>query len=185
LLLALVLAPGLAFGQAVAPQRVTLDAGRTALLVLDFSSGPCGSRPRCLASLPAEARMIVLARSKGVMVVYSVQPGESAADILPAVAPAAGEAVVESGPDKFVGTDLAEILSSHGVTTVIVTGTAAEGAVLDTGLDAGLREGFEVVVPEDLARSSVYAERYVVWDFAHAPGISARAVVTRSDLIGF
>jgi nicotinamidase-related amidase len=119
------------------------------------------------------------------MVVYSVAPGESASDILSPVLPAASERVVESGPDKFVGTELASILAAAGVTAVIVTGTAAEGAVLDTGLDAGLREGLQVVVPEDLVTSTVYAETYVAWDFANAPGISARAVVTRSDLLGF
>jgi nicotinamidase-related amidase len=135
--------------------------------------------------LPAESHLIARARAHGVMVVYSVAPGETAANILPPVAPEAGEPVVQSGPDKFVGTDLASILAAGGKTTVIVTGTAAEGAVLDTGLDAGLREALQVVVPEDLMSSSAYAEGYVAWDFANAPGISARAVVTRSDLLGF
>ncbi len=172
--LACLLSPALAFGQAAKPQNVTLIPQRTALLALDFTSGPCGSRPRCLASLPAEAHLIARARAHRMMVVYSVAPGETAANIL---APA--------GPDKFVGTNLASILAAAGVTTVIVTGTAAEGAVLDTGLDAGLREGLQVVVPEDLVTSSVYAETYVAWDFANAPGISARAVVTRSGLLGF
>ncbi len=185
MLLALLLAPALAWGQGVTPRAVTLNAGRTALLVLDFTSGTCGSRPRCLASLPAEANLIARARAHRMMVVYSVAPGETAANILPPVAPSASDPVVESGPDKFVGTNLASILAAAGVTTVIVTGTAAEGAVLDTGLDAGLREGLQVVVPEDLVTSSVYAESYVAWDFANAPGISARAVVTRSDLLGF
>jgi nicotinamidase-related amidase len=175
----------LAFGQAAKPQNVTLIPQRTALLALDFTSGPCGSRPRCLASLPAEAHLIARARAHRMMVVYSVAPGETAANILAPVAPSAGDPVVESGPDKFVGTNLASILAAAGVTTVIVTGTAAEGAVLDTGLDAGLREGLQVVVPEDLVTSSVYAETYVAWDFANAPGISARAVVTRSGLLGF
>jgi nicotinamidase-related amidase len=171
----------------VAPvlQTVTLDDAHTALLVLDFSE-PCASRPRCQATLPAEAKLIEAARQHGVMVVFSEVTGEPA-DAIPAVlAPAAGEEIVRSGPDKFVSTDLADLLRNGGISTVIVTGTAAEGAVLDTGLDAGLREGVRVVVPLDLISSgTLYGEQAVAWDFANAPGISDRAVLTRSAMIGF
>ncbi len=178
---------GGAWGQMAAPvpRAVNLDAARTALLVLDFS-GPCAARPRCLATVPAEAAFLARARAAGVMVVYSEVTGEAVSALPGALAPVAGEAAVRSGPDKFVGTQLAVLLVARGVRTVIVTGTAAEGAVLDTGLDAGLREGLQVVVPVDLVSSGTdYAEAYVAWDFANAPGISGRAVVTRSEMIGF
>jgi len=178
---------GGAWGQVAAPvpRAVSLDAARTAVLVLDFS-GPCAERPRCVASLPAEAAFLARARAAGAMVVYSEVTGEDVSALPGVLAPVAGEAVVRSGPDKFVGTDLAVLLVTRGVRTVVVTGTAAEGAVLDTGLDAGLREGLEVVVPVDLISSATtYAEGYVAWDFANAPGISARAVVTTSGMVGF
>jgi nicotinamidase-related amidase len=204
---AVMLAPAMAAGQSVVEQwgsvrapgapavvPVSLDAAHTALLVLDFSGtqdvsrGPCNAatRPRCVATIPAEARLIGKARAHGVMVVYSVSPEGDAGEIAPELAPLAGEVVVRSGPDKFVGTDLADLLVGRGITTVIVTGTAAEGAVLDTALDAGLREGLEVVVPADLMSSAtLYAEQYVAWDLTHAPGISGRVVLTESGGIGF
>jgi nicotinamidase-related amidase len=177
-----------------AVQRVTLDAAHTALLVLDFSGtqnpahGPCNqaTKPRCMATIPSEARLINDARLHGALVVYSVSPDGTPADISPTLTPVAGEAVVKSGPDKFVGTELADLLAAKGITTVIVTGTAAEGAVLDTALDAALREGLQVVVPVDLMSSvTLYGEQAVAWDLTHAPGISARAVLTQSDLIDF
>jgi nicotinamidase-related amidase len=165
--------------------KVTLDPARTALLVLDFSK-PCATRPRCQATQPAELKMVHLARTLGLMVVFSEVTGEPDSALPAGLSPMAGEAVVKSGPDKFVGTDLADLLAAKGITTVIVTGTAAEGAVLDTGLDAALREGLEVVVPVDLMSSAtLYGEQAVAWDFGNAPGISARAVLTRSGLIGF
>lgn len=187
------------WGSVMAPappvvRPVTLDAAHTALLVLDFSGtqnpahGPCNqaTKPRCIATIPSEARLIDDARLHGAMVVYSVSPDGEAADISPDLAPLAAEAVVKSGPDKFVGTALADMLAAKGIKTVIVTGTAAEGAVLDTALDAALREGLEVVVPVDLMSSvTLYGEQAVAWDLTYAPGISQRAVLTQSDLIDF
>src|SRR5215472_4810821 len=55
---------------------------------------------------------------------------------------------VQSGPDKFLNTDLAKILKDKGIQTVIVTGTASNGAVLFTGARAAFR-GMNVIVPVD------------------------------------
>jgi nicotinamidase/pyrazinamidase len=48
----------------------------------------------------------------------------------------------------FDGTDLAKILRDRGVTRVVVCGLATDYCVSATARDA-LREGFEVLVPED------------------------------------
>ena len=45
--------------------------------------------------------------------------------------------------DKFYGTELAEILQEAGVETVVLVGTAAEGAILNTATGAALR-GYNV-----------------------------------------
>ena len=55
---------------------------------------------------------------------------------------------VLSGPDKFRNTDLEKILKDKGITTVIVVGTAANGAVLFTASGAAFR-GMNVIVPVD------------------------------------
>ena len=99
---------------------VTVDPRTTALLVLDFNghedaaSGPCNAatRPRCLASIPKVRRLLDAARSAGALVVFSTSASGTPADIRPGVAPAAGEPVVKSGPDKFVGTDLGDLLGA-------------------------------------------------------------------------
>ena len=172
---------------------VTVDPRTTALLVLDFNghedaaSGPCNAatRPRCLASIPKVRRLLDAARSAGALVVFSTSASGTPADIRPGVAPAAGEPVVKSGPDKFVGTDLGDLLARRGTRTLVVTGTAAEGAVLDTATDAALH-GYDVVLPVDgMSSTEPYAEQYVVWHFAHAPGVSQKTRLTRADDIGF
>jgi nicotinamidase-related amidase len=157
----------------------------TALLMLDFTKQNCGPRPRCLASLPKMQRLLAQARESGAHVVYSLAGQTTLADIYPEVAARPGEPSVSSGPDKFLNTDLEKILKERGVKTVIVAGTAAEGAVLNTGAGAALR-GWKVIVPVDgVSSSTAYAEQYTAWHLANAPRIGAQVTLTRSDLVSF
>jgi len=165
-------------------KQVKVDAKDTALLMLDFVKQICGPRPRCVASLPKMQRLLAQARDKGVHVVYSLA-GQTVGDILPDVAARQGEPYVSSGPDKFLNTDLEKILKEKGVKTVIVAGTAAEGAVLNTGAGAALR-GFKVIVPVDgLSSSTLYAEQYTVWHLANAPRIGPQVTLTKAELLDF
>jgi len=166
---------------------VTVDPKTTALLLLDFVTQTCTMqhRPRCVASLPATKKFLAEARGHHVLVVYSYVNSGTLADTLPDVAPKGGEPAVQSGPDKFLNTDLEKILKDHGIKTVIVTGTAAHGAVLHTGDEAALR-GFNVIVPVDgMSAEDPYIEQYVAYNFAHAPGVSARSALTRYSMIKF
>ena len=172
---------------------MTVSLTDTALLILDFNGaqdpakGPCNSviKPRCLASLPRMAGLLAKARAKGVFVVYSVGGAGGAADIATSIAPHSGDPVVKSGPDKFIGTDLATILAGKAIKTVIVTGTAAEGAVLDTATDAALH-GMDVIVPVDgMSSTELYAEQYVAWHLTHAPGVMPKVTLTRIGLLTF
>ena len=80
--------------------------------------------------------------------IYSIIANSTMADVMPDVAPLGDEPSVLSGPDKFLNTDLAKILKDKGIQTVIVTGTASNGAVLFTGARAAFR-GMNVIVPVD------------------------------------
>jgi len=166
-------------------KKVTMDPKGTALLLLDFNKQTCNAerRPRCIASIPRVQKLLALARSKGVYVVYSLSPGAAVADIAAELAPAGQEPVVTSGPDKFLGTDLEKILKEKGIKTVIVTGTAAHGAVLYTASEAAFR-GMQVVIPVDgMSAENTYAEQYVAWNMLNAPRVSTQSVLTKIDLI--
>ena len=157
----------------------------TALLVLDLLKQNCGQRPRCVASVPKVQRLLTEAREKGVLVVHAIFDPRTAADILPGVAARPGEPIVSSGPNKFLNTALEKILKERGVKTVIVVGTAAEGAVLNTASEAALR-GFRVIAPVDGASSAnLYAEQYTAWHLANSPRVGPQVTLTRSDLVGF
>jgi Isochorismatase family len=173
---------------APALKPATVDAKTTALLMLDFvpQDPYCGpKKPRCGATLPAMKQLLVQARGKGVAVIYSVAGKFEAADIAKDIAPAANEPTIKSKSDKFLNTDLEKILKEKGIQTVIVTGNAANGAVLYTATGAALR-GLKVVVPVDgISANEPYEELLTVWQLAHGPGFGNLVTITKTDMIKF
>ena len=170
-----------------APQlkEVTVDPGSTALLMGDFVQQTCGRRPRCVAGLPEVKKLLAEARGKHMLVVYSHVPGSTMADAMPEVAPSGGEPTVQAGIDKFLNTDFEKILKDKGIKTLIVTGTAANGVVLYTGSEAVAR-GFKVIVPVDaMFGDDAFIEKYVAYDFAHAPVVAAGSTLTTIGMIKF
>ena len=170
---------------APALKPVTVDPKTTALLMLDFVPPTCGARPRCIASLPAMKKLLEQARASGMPVAHSVTGTTKAEDILKDVAPQAGEPVVQASVDKFRNTDLEKFLKDKGVQTVIVTGTAAHGAVLNTATAAVLR-GMKVILPVDgVTASDTFTEQYVAWHMVNAPAVGPNTTLTKSDLLKF
>ena len=169
---------------APALKPVTVDPKITALLMLDFMNQNCGKRDRCLAQVPAVKKLLETARAAKVPVVYSFIANTTAADVITDLKPADGEPSVISGPNKFIRTDLDKILKDKGITTVIVVGTAANGAVLQSASYAALL-GMNVIIPVDGISGDSYAEQYVAWHFTSAPGMAARTTLTKSDMIRF
>ncbi len=170
-----------------APQlkAVTVDPKTTALLMLDFMNQNCGKRPACVASIPAVKKLLTEARAAKVAVIYSIIAKTTTADVIKDVAPAADEPHVQAGPDKFLNTDLAKILKDKGIQTVIVTGTASNGAVLFTASGAAMR-GLKVIVPVDgMSAADPYADLSTAYTFATAPLVSAKSTLTKIDMIKF
>lgn len=166
-------------------KQVTVDPKTTALLMLDFMSQNCGKRPACVASLPTMKKLLANARAAKAPVIYSIIANSTTANVMPDVAPLGGEPWVQAGPDKFINTDLARILKDKGIQTVIVTGTASNGAVLFTAAGAAFR-GMNVIVPVDgMSAADPYAELTTAYTFASAPSVSTKSTLTRSDMIKF
>jgi len=167
---------------------VTIDPKTTALLMLDLVKQSCNekARPRCPATLPAAKQLLTEARANNVLVVYGIVAGSAIGDTLGDVAPNGKEPVVQSGPDKFFNTDLEKILKDGGIKTVVVAGTAANGAVLHTASGAVLR-GFKAVVPVDtMSADNAYIEQYAAYHFIAARGgIAAGTALTRVSMIKY
>jgi nicotinamidase-related amidase len=165
---------------------VTADPKSTALLLLDFINPNCTGRPRCMASIPAIKKLLTEARAKNMMVVYSVAGAATPDKILTDIAPVTGEPVVRSSVDKFAGTDLEKILKDKGIQTVIVTGTGAHGAVLNTASAAAVKK-FKVIVPVDgMSSEDLYFEQVSAWLLAKGTGgIGPQVTLTKTDMIKF
>ena len=168
-------------------QPVQLDPKTSALLILDIEEFTCNAerRPRCPDSVPRIKTLLDRARAKGMAVVYSLTSKGTPQTILPEVRPLGNAPVVQSGVDKFYNTELEKILRERGIKTVILVGTAAEGAVLHTATGAVLR-GLQVVVPLDgMTSAALYAEQYTAWHLLNAPGTKGKVTLTLFGLIGF
>jgi len=136
-----------------------------------------------LTSVPKIQALLKQARAKGVSVVHSITTAATPADILNDVAPAEGEPIVKAPADKFFKTDLEKILTDKGIKEVVVVGTAAQGAVLNTGSQAAFR-GFKVIVPVDgMSAENTYFEQYTAYHLANAPGVAQQVTLTKIDLI--
>jgi len=163
---------------------VKVDPATTALLLLDFQDRIIGGRPRSLATVPRVKKLLDFARSSGLVVAYSLGGSSDVTTITADLRPNPTDHVVHASVDKFYGTDLESYLMGKGVTTVIITGLQAEGAVLGTSIGACLR-GFKVIVPVDgTASPELYAEQYVAWHLLNAPAVRGNVQLTRTDLIG-
>ena len=166
---------------------VTVDPKSTALFLLDFMTENCGQRPRCVAAVPTIKALHDRARAASMLVAYTLPGGGKIID--EGIAPREGEVVDQrpGGPDKFLGDDLDQRLKTHGVKTVILCGTSAQGVGLGTGAAAAQR-GYYVIYPVDcLLSESAFREAYAAWHMAGGgPPVTTKSVtVTRSDMISF
>lgn len=156
-------------------QAVTLG-DRPAVLVIDFSCG--FTDPECpLGSdlgpqVEATRRLLDAARAKGLPVVFTtiafepslkdgglwmqkvpalgvLQLGGPWAEIDPRLGPREDETVlVKKGASGFFGTNLASVLVSQGVDSVILCGATTSGCVRATAIDL-LQYGFPTIVPRE------------------------------------
>jgi nicotinamidase-related amidase len=168
-------------------KAVTVDPKTTALFLFDFMTENCGKRPRCVAAVPTLKAIHDRARSADMLVAYTLPGGGKIIDA--AIAPRPGEVVDQThgGPDKFFGDDLDQRLKDHGIKTVILCGTSAQGVGLGTGAAAAQR-GYSVIYPVDcLPSESAFREAYAAWHMAGGgPPVTTKWVtVTRTDMITF
>lgn len=155
---------------APALKAVRVDPRSTALLLFDFMTSNCGERPRCVAAVPTLKVLHDRARAANMLVVYTLPGGGKIID--PSIAPRDGEVVSQKqgGPDKFLGDDLGQRLKDHGVKTVILCGTSAQGVGLGTGAAAAQR-GYHVIYPVDcLPSESAFREAYAAWHMGREAG---------------
>ncbi len=139
--------------RAIEPNRALLAAWRSAGLAVIHTRE--GHRPD-LSDLPpakhARGRSAVRIGDQGPMGRILVR-GEAGHDIIPELAPAPGEPVIDKpGKGAFFATDLQAILASRGIRQLIVTGVTTEVCVSTTVREANDR-GYDCLVLADCTAS--------------------------------
>ncbi|GFZ32327.1 isochorismatase [Clostridium zeae] len=163
---------------------VYITAKTTALLILDMETTICKD-PRCISSISKIDTLLTRARRSRMLVVYSLTPTGNLLNIANQIIPLPGDPIVQSSVDKFYKTTLERMLHEEGIKTVIVTGYAANGAVLHTATSAAFR-GYNVIVPVDCtSANNPYAEQYTAWHMLNSPGTRNKAILTKVDLMNF
>jgi nicotinamidase-related amidase len=165
----------------------TVDPKTTALFLFDFMNTNCGERPRCVEAVPRLKALHDRARAANMLVAYTLPGNGKIIDA--SIAPREGEVVEQrpGGPDKFIGDDLDQRLKAHGIKTVILCGTSAQGVGIGTGSGA-VQRGYQVIYPVDCMPSeTAFREAYAAWHMGGGgPPVTTRSVtVTRSDMITF
>lgn len=148
------------------------------------------------------AQVIEAARAKGELIVHVrhempgadaplFTPGSSGVEIIPAVEPAQGEAVVvKNYPNSFRDTDLKKRLDAEGVEEVVIVG-AMSHMCIDATTRAAADLGFKATVVHDACatRDLEFAGRTVPAAHVHAANMAALAwgygqVVSTRELLG-
>lgn len=168
-------------------KAVTLDPKKTVYMVLDFRMEACtpANRPRCAAALPHVEKLLTEARAKGVMIVHTTTTRSTAADIPPQLKPLADERVITAAVDKLSGSDLPDVLKAKGIDTVLISGTSANGAVLNTAAGALVRSLKPIIPVDTMPADGAYQEQFVAWQIGNGPTFREEATLTRSDMVTF
>jgi maleamate amidohydrolase len=156
-------------------ESVTMGS-RPAVLVVDFSCGftdpDCPLGADMTAEVEATRRLLDAARAKGLPVIFTtigyepslkdgglwlqkvptlgeLQVGGRWVEIDPRLEPREDETIVlKKGASGFFGTNLASILVSQGVDSVILCGATTSGCVRATAIDL-LQYGWPTLVPRE------------------------------------
>ena len=156
-------------------ESVTLGS-RPAVLVVDFSCGFTDPESTLGSDLTAEVestkRLLDAARAKGLPIIFTtigfepslkdgglwlekvpalsdLQIGGRWVEIDPRLEPREGETiVVKKGASAFFGTNLAAILISQGIDSVLLCGATTSGCIRATAIDL-LQYGFPTLVPRE------------------------------------
>jgi nicotinamidase-related amidase len=151
--------------------EVRIDPARTALIVIDMQNdfverGGSLLVPDAAATVPAIERLLGIARTSQMRVVYSQdthQPGDREWHVWPEhcregswgweivakLEPGVHDTVLrKTRYDAFYGTPLDDLLQRWGVDTLIICGTGANTCVHYTAASAALR-WYAVVIPRD------------------------------------
>lgn len=173
------------------PKPVTINAKRSALLVLELSQFLEDPEYFAAPLVPGVTKLLERARLAGILIVFTI-PGPWKEK--PHGQVYSGFERKPSEPiffpytfDKFADGRLQSLLSLYGINTLIMVGCKANMAVLYTASRAATELNYDIVIPIDgIAATTDYERDYTLYQFRRYPGgFTQRFTFTKLDMISF
>ncbi len=173
------------------PQPVTLDPGKSALLVLDISQRCADPKLPCHRLGHAMTGFLEKARGAGLLIVFTISAnlkGTPEGEVYSILKRRPSEAVLfPDAFNKFAGGELQGLLKLYDIDTLVITGYRTNIAVLYTATTAVRELKYKVVIPIDgVAATTDYEQEYTFYQFTVIRPEAARLFTfTRLDMIDF
>ncbi len=160
------------------PQPVTLDARKTAILVLDLTELCADPKEICSRLGPGISKFLSKARKAGVFIAYTVMAslkGKPVGREYSGFNRQPSEPVFfPDGFNKFTGGEIEAAIKPRGIDTLIITGYRSNVAVLYTATHAARPLKYKVVIPVDgVSANTEYEYEYTLFQFSVLPGGAA------------
>ena len=173
------------------PNPVSLEAGKTAVAVLDLNARCHDPEEVCSRLMEPLGRFLERARQASVPVVFTVSlqfKGTPMGEVAAPLKRRDSEPVLHPDAfDKFAGGELHAILGSAGAENLIVLGSLTNVAVLYTATAAARVHRYNVIIPLDgVNAKSAYEHDYAIHQLTVLPaGAAERMRFTQLDRIAF
>jgi nicotinamidase-related amidase len=173
----------------------------TALLVIDVQNGVVAGAHQRDAVVANIASLVDRARAEQVPVVWvqhadgHLVRGSEEWEYVPELSRSAAEPLVHKGyNDSFEDTELEQLLASHGIGQVVVTGAQTDACIRAT-IHGALTRGYDVTLVGDAhttqdlsawgapAPEQVIAHTNLYWQNQSAPGRTAAVASTRDVVL--
>ncbi len=175
----------------IEPQPVTLNAQKTAFLVLELSEYLADPDYFAAPLIPGVTKLLEKARNAGVLTVFTVPHpfrGTPYGQVYSGFKKRPCEAVFYPAIfDKFDGGHLQTLLSLFEIDTLLIVGCKANMAILITATRAASEYGYNIVIPVDgIAAITDYEVEYTLYEFrAYPGGFTKKFTFTKMDMINF
>jgi nicotinamidase-related amidase len=155
-----------------APSPARIEAATAAVLVLDLTLFGGRSNPHHESILPQMAEFLDRARAAKVPIVFTGASTAEGQPVEPALRRREEEPVIYPGSyDKFRPGELRPLLDQHGVKEVVITGGAANMAVMYTATAAARDEHYQAYIPLDgVYTPDEYRYEYSLYQLTVLPG---------------
>ena len=173
------------------PKPITVDAKKTAVLVLDGSQRWSNPEQPCHRLVPGMAKFLGRVREAGVPIIYTISArskGTPEGEVCSALSRRLSEPVIyPDGFDKFTNGELQSFLKLSDVDTLIITGYRSNVSVLNTATKATRELKYKVIIPMDgIVAKTEYEQEYTLFHFTVLPDQAARLFsFTMLDMIQF